>query len=476
MTETKHKSVITEVVANDLCIGCGTCAAVCPRHSLSVAFNQYGEYTARMEADACPHGCRLCLSVCPFFETQANEDVLGEDLFGGDADIQHTPETGYYLDAFVGHTNVAGRRRRSASGGLATWLLETLLRENRVDYVICVSATADSDKRFQFTVCRTAEEVRAGAGSCYYPVEMSGILQHIAAHEGRYAVIALPCFCKAIRLAMKRLGVLQQRIAYVLGLVCGQAKSAFFAEYACALGGGDPHRLNRVEFRVKDPDRPASDYGLKFVSGAADSKQQEGIVFQTQGVSQAWGRRYFTPTACGFCDDVFAEAADACFMDAWLPRYARDWQGHSILLVRQRQILELVRACAKDRSVTCRPLPIREVIASQRSGLRSKRGDIRHRIRIARRARRVVPAKRLAKCTVRLCLVRKRLVQVQSLVSQQSRRQWVESAKDLSRFVEAMAPCEKRLRRLQFLWKIGRVPGAVLRRLRNRLRDRRPPA
>jgi coenzyme F420-reducing hydrogenase beta subunit len=469
MTEAKHKTVISEVVANDLCIGCGMCAGVCPRGNLTIAFNPYGEYAARMVAGPCPGECRLCLSVCPFFATRENEDTLGEEVFGTVAGMMHTPETGYYLEAFVGHSNVDGHRRHGASGGMATWMLETLLNEKCVDHIVCVTATESSEKLFEYAICSTAQEVRAGAGSCYYPVEMSQIIHHLVANDGRYAIVALPCFCKALRLAMKWIPALQRRVVYVAGLVCGQAKSKFFAEYACALGGGDPHHLHRVEFRVKDSGRTASDYGLKFVSRTAAGEKREGTVFQTQGVGRAWGSRYFAPLACGFCDDVFAETADVCFMDAWLPRYARDWKGHSIILVRRPELLEVVQASIENGSVSLRRLPIRAVIASQRSALRSKRGDINERIRMARTDNRVFPAKRLAKCNRRLSLVRKRLARAQCVVSQRSRRQWLASDKDLPKFAAGMRLWEERLRRLQILWKMWRAPGAVLRRLRNRV-------
>ncbi len=466
MNETTQKNVISEVVENDICIGCGMCAGVCPHGSLSLVFNQYGEYAASMGKGECPGGCRLCLEVCPFYQSRENEDTLGAELFGAADDMKHTPETGYYCDAFAGYSNMNGHRLQGASGGMATYLLEKLLRENLVDHVACVLPTGNPDKLFEFTICSTPQQIRAAAGSCYYPVEMSQIIRHVVENEGRYAVIALPCYCKAIRLAMKRLRPLRRRIKYVLGTVCGQAKSKFFAEYACALGGGDPNQLKHITFRFKDPGRVASDYGVKFVSGTADEEKRESIIFRSQGVGQTWRGRSFTPTACGFCDDVFAETADVCFMDAWLPGYVRDWRGHSIMLVRRWQFVDLLHDSMKDGSVSLQSLPIREVIASQRGGLRAKRGDIRERIRMAQREECVVPAKRLSKCCVRLPLVRKRLVRAQLMVSQQSRREWIEAGKDLNDFHERMRLCTKRLRRWQFLWKMWRAPRAVLRRLR----------
>ena len=249
---TGHKNVCTEVVGKNLCIGCGICASICPHENLKIEFNKFGEYNAFETGNICDEKCHLCLDVCPFYNNKDNEDVLGKKLFAETPGIKHTPETGYYIDAFVGYSSVKSHRENGASGGLATWTLEKLLTDNLVDHVACVSPNNDFEKLFKFKICNTTREVRECSRSCYYPVETSEFIKHILQHEGRYAIIGLPCVCKAVRLATQVNPKLKSRIKFVLGLVCGQMKSKFFAEYICALGGGDPHSLNGITFRIKD--------------------------------------------------------------------------------------------------------------------------------------------------------------------------------------------------------------------------------
>ena len=95
-------NIIKDVVATDLCIGCGVCAGVCPHESLAMQFNRYGELVPT-QVKNCHEGCELCSFVCPFFEQSDNEDKLGHDLFGGLKGIHHTSEIGYYLSLFVGY-------------------------------------------------------------------------------------------------------------------------------------------------------------------------------------------------------------------------------------------------------------------------------------------------------------------------------------------------------------------------------------
>ena len=112
-----------------------------------------------------------------------------------------------------------------------TCLLETLLSNDAVDHVICVAPTSDPEKLFEFKVFSTLNEVRTGAGSAYYPVEMSAAIREVLETPGRYAIVGLPCFIKAVRLAQKSSIKLRERIIVTIGLVCGQLKNKHFTDY-----------------------------------------------------------------------------------------------------------------------------------------------------------------------------------------------------------------------------------------------------
>ena len=119
-----------------------------------------------------------------------------ESNFMGDQGIQHRSETGYYLGSYIGYSE--RHRPTSASGGMTTWLLEALLVAGVVDHVICVSPTSDSAKLFAFQVFDTPEDVRIGAGSAYYPVEMSGVIRQVLEIPGRYAITACPVLSRQL--------------------------------------------------------------------------------------------------------------------------------------------------------------------------------------------------------------------------------------------------------------------------------------
>jgi ferredoxin len=98
-------NVIEIIVQNNLCIGCGVCAAVCPSNVLKMEFNKYGEYNP-VQSSGCLEKCNSYLKVCPFYDHNENEDSLAKEIFGDIELIRHRSEIGYYLDSYVDYSKL----------------------------------------------------------------------------------------------------------------------------------------------------------------------------------------------------------------------------------------------------------------------------------------------------------------------------------------------------------------------------------
>lgn len=460
-------NVIETIVQKNLCIGCGVCAGICPANVLKIEFNEYGEYNP-VESPGCLRDCNLCLQVCPFYGQNENEDnTLAKAVFDDIDGIKHRSETGYYLDSYVGYSNIDAHRANGASGGMATWLLETFLTKNFVDYVVCVTPNNDSEKLFRFAIFDDIESIRRSAKSVYYPVEMSEVIQEIIKNKGRYAITGQPCFLKAIRLATKENKKLRERIIITVGLVCGQMKSKHYTTYLASLSGVNG-RLKSINYRGKSPEKPASNYFFYCVN----ETNNEGKIFLDEGVGKVWSNRWFTPNACNFCDDVFAELADVTVMDAWLPKYSQESKGTNLVIVRSTMINNLIKSGVDKNQIKAEQIPIDNIIDAQIGVLNIKRTQLAYRLYLAKQKGLLVPTKRITPSR-KVGLLNRKEVEIKDKIQTLSRelflRYYNQEKLNLKAFSQKMNCFIKELERWNRLGLILRFPIRVTRKARRML-------
>jgi len=316
---------------------------------------------------------------CPFAPGNPDEDALADAAFAATAAPGWHSELGFYRGAFAGHVIDEAARRRSASGGLMTWVLRALLADGIIDAAACVLPSASGAPLFRFALCRSADEAAAGSGSAYYPAELSDVVREIRASGERVAITCLPCQAKALRLAMNRDAGLRDSVKLLLGVVCGHGATPGFSRYGAELAGA-PTDFHSVRFRAKDGRRPVADWGVEYRWTAVDGSARTATTSFRDGLDEAWTNHWFTPRPCFFCDDVFAEAADACFMDAWLPAYAADRLGTSLVIVRAALVADLLELGDAAGKLSLRAATTAEVTASQQGVIAFKRQALAHRL------------------------------------------------------------------------------------------------
>jgi coenzyme F420 hydrogenase subunit beta len=424
--------VISTIVKNNLCIGCGVCAAICPEHLLSMQFNRFGEYNPTRSKE-CIKDCGLCHKVCPFADKNDNEDVIGKTLYGQINGISHRPETGYYLNCYAGYAPKT--RDRGASGGMATWLLAALLKKGSVDYVIAIVPEDNPDHLFRFAVLDDSESVFSSSGSAYYPVELSRVLQEIQHKPGRCAVIGLPCFIKAVRLAAQKNKTLREKIPVTLGIVCGQLKSRHFTDYIAGLAGIRKDDIKKVHYRGKSPDTTTGNYFYTFTRKDGTAER----IYWEDAISEPWMNRWFTLNACSYCDDIFAECADVAFMDAWLPEYAGDRQGTNIVLVRSRIVQDMIDQGIKDEEICLDAVHIGQAVQSQKGVIEIKRHYLAHQLFSGHQQGFRTPEKRVAAKKINNLFLRQRIFQ-KDRMQRVSREFWNPAEPDIKHFNARMRP------------------------------------
>lgn len=381
MTDTLDmaKSLQETVIDGGFCIGCGACAAV-EGSPFSMGLDPYGQMVASID-DGSTDGERShslpVVDVCPFSQDAASEDEIADDCFGKVANRDE--RVGRYHGLYAGFVSESDYHERGSSGGMGSWILAELLREELVDYVIHVSSVTDGatdELPFAFRVSSNVEDVRNGAKSRYYPVEMSRVLSLIREQPGRYALIGVPCFIKAVRLMARNDSVIAERLSFAISLVCGHLKSTRFADFLAWQVGIEPCELREFDFRHKLDHGPANKYAVR----AADASGRSIVAKKDDLHGTDWGLGYFKYKACDYCDDVFGETADLTIGDAWLPEYVKDSLGTNIVITRNSTLTQLIDKAMDDGRLRFDRITADRVIESQSSSLFHRRQGLSYRL------------------------------------------------------------------------------------------------
>jgi coenzyme F420-reducing hydrogenase beta subunit len=322
---------------------------------------------------------RTVARACPFSPEAANEDEIAAERFPRPA--HRDPLIGSFETAYVGHVAEGGFRPGGSSGGMVSWVAAELLRRGLVDGVAHVApADPDKDRRFfRYRISRSVEALHQGAKSRYYPVELSEVLAEIRAVPGRYAVVGVPCFIKAVNLLRAEEPVLAERIAFTLGLFCGHQKSARLVDSFAWQLGAPIQDVRAVEYRRKDPDRPANWYTAHLTLADGSARWQDWWHL----VDGDWGAGFFQNSPCNYCDDVVAETADIAFGDAWVEPYASDGRGTNVVVVRSPALREIVADAIAERRLMLEPVDAQFIADTQAAGFRQRREGLAYRLRFA---------------------------------------------------------------------------------------------
>jgi coenzyme F420-reducing hydrogenase beta subunit len=361
-----------------LCVGCGSCAG-------RMRWDKNG--FLQPEPSSVPPASFA--QQCPFSPAAADEDAISAERFAGASSVD--PRIGCFEGAYVGYVAEPSFRPNGSSGGLTSWVAAELLRTGRVDGVAHVAPTDPaSGRHFGYRISRSAEALNRGAKSRYYPVELSQVLREIRSTPGRYAVIGIPCFIKAIHLLRRVDPVIDERVTHTLGLFCGHMKSAALVESFAWQLGTELRQVRALDYRVKDVKRPANWYRTRLDLEDGSSAEQDWWHL----ADGDWGAGFLQNPACDWCDDVVAETADISFGDAWVEPHSSDGRGTNVVIVRTKELKALVDRARADGRLSLEPVDAEFIVRTQAAGLRHRRDGLAYRLSWRRSG--MVPRKRVA--------------------------------------------------------------------------------
>jgi coenzyme F420 hydrogenase subunit beta len=277
----------------------------------------------------------------------------------------------------------------SSSGGIATYTLVELMRLGVIQHVISVKNGADNSQHYIYSINSSVEELSGTAKTKYYPVTLADALKELKNLDGKVAIVGVACFIKAIRLAQVQDPVFNEKIGFLIGIICGGIKSSFFADYLASKAGVTVTDYSQPEFRIKDHNSTASDYSY----GCLD-KNNEKRTIKMCTVGDMWGTGLFKANACDYCDDVTTELADLSLGDAWLEPYSQDGSGTNVIVTRSNLAEKIIRSGVEKNDLYIEELSEDRFIASQQGSFNHRHDGLAYRIKLGMTPADVIPPKR----------------------------------------------------------------------------------
>lgn len=286
---------IAEIVARDLCIGCGLCEAVTGGR-VKMAMTRRGSLRPVPADGFTPAEEATLVSACPgaVAEARAEPGCRSDPVWGAYRSM---------VRAWAGHPGV---RFEGATGGVLTALGVHALDTGRVEFVLHVGADPDRPMRSRWVISETPESVRANTASRYGPTApLAGL--GAALDRGRpFAVIAKPCDLGAVHALSRTDRRVDELCVLRLALVCGGQSRLSKSQAVLDEFGLDEDEVALFRYRGHGNPGPT-------VVETRDGRRFTKTYLELWEDESGWE----IETRCKFCPDALGEAADVASADIW---------------------------------------------------------------------------------------------------------------------------------------------------------------
>ncbi|MCY4664016.1 MAG: Coenzyme F420 hydrogenase/dehydrogenase, beta subunit C-terminal domain [Acidimicrobiaceae bacterium] len=290
-----RKRTIAEIVAQELCIGCGLCEALTGGR-VKMAMTPAGSLRPSPPDGFTPAEEAQLVAACPGAVAEARVEV----------GCRSDPVWGAYRSmarAWAAHPDV---RYEGATGGVLTAMGMHALLTGRVDFVLHVGADPDQPMRSRWVLSDTPESVQANTGSRYGPTAPLAGLAAALDRGQPFALIAKPCDLTAVHSLSRTDQRIDELCVLRLVLVCGGQSRLTKSQAVLEEFGVDEDEV--ALFRYRGHGNP----GPTVVETRAGERFAKPYLEMWEDES-GWQ----VETRCKFCPDALGEAADVASADIW---------------------------------------------------------------------------------------------------------------------------------------------------------------
>ena len=344
---------LARVRKGSLCTGCGGCAAL--SDGLSMERSSLGYQRPVVNTVVTARQNAAIAAICP---------GLGQNVEAGPR--QNDVIFGPFVEMREGWASAPDLRFAASSGGALSAVLVHLLDAGVVDGIVHVVADPEDPVANTVVISRTAEDVRAAAGSRYAPSSPLAGLADLP--DGRFAVVGKPCDAAALQAMRAADPTLAARVPVVLSFFCAGVPSIEGGRDVVRALGVDPDAVSAFRYR-----------GMGW-PGRATATGPDGAE-ASMTYAESWGQ-LLSPRVqhrCRICADGTGVAADLVCADAWetddagYPLFEED-DGVSLIVARTDVGRDLMSAAQTSGHLVTRPFDLTTLPRMQRGQTWRRRG------------------------------------------------------------------------------------------------------
>lgn len=329
------RNVLNSVIDNKMCMRCGGCVAVCPKHVLKISYNnKTGFFDIKEDKPSCIE-CGLCMTVCPALKKEYSGSPIGP-----------------YKDLCLTFSCNAHVRGNGTSGGVVNELCQLLLETKIVDSVLLVKNSPKNRVWTEPIWIESAEYLKKTPrdfASRYISVPVCSLLQKREKNK-KYAIVGTPC---QIHSAKKILG----KNHFFIGIACSEGISFKATEqYLKCIG---KKGTDTMYYRGNGWPGKTTVYCEEKII-----QEQEHYISDFNAI---YSSQIYRNRGCRFCHDQFAEEADISFFDFWnFEEVKQERQGKSGTIIRTEKAETVMNELIERKKIRkYRNLSEQEIIECQ---------------------------------------------------------------------------------------------------------------
>ena len=328
--------MISKILNNKICAGCGLCQSIYGEHKISVELSNEGFYRPNVKQKLNKNEERLLSLVCPAVSVKKEKTKSPKkDFIWGEM----------FSTIICSSSDEEIRLEASSGGGIST-LLVFLLNNKKVDAVIQIGASKEIPYLNEVKISTSRSEIIENANSRYAPsAPLKNILENIKEHNS-YAIVGKPCDIAALRQYSNFNSEVKNKIKYYISFFCAGVPSLH----------ATTDIINSMDLKIENIESVSyrKDGWPGFFKITDKAKRVFKLSYSLTWMKLLGPRVQFR---CKLCADGIGHFADVVCADAWedfdksgFPTF-KNAPGKSLLISRTEKGEELVQEALNQKDL-----------------------------------------------------------------------------------------------------------------------------